>query len=388
MYDFTFSIPTKVIFGRGVNSKIGETIAEEGISNVLLLYGGNSARQSGVYDDITSSLSKNGISFIDCSGVKPNPVIAKTREAIKIIKEKTPGAIVAIGGGSVIDSAKAAAAGAKYAGDVWDFFAKKAKIESALPIYAVVTVSATASEMNFTSVQTNEGKCLKLGLHSKYFFPRVTFIDPSVQNTVPEKQTVEGGIDAISHVLEAYFSASGGLELQQEYIEGLVRCLMRLIPALQKNPADYDARSQYAWATVSALNGMAFAGYPLRGDFTSHALGHVLSAKKDAVHGATLAVMMPAWMQYVYEEDVDTFARFAEKVFGISTGTKDERAVAGIEALRRWFASVGAPVALREFGVKEEELPEYADIATLAGAIGVVKNIRRDDALEIYKFAY
>lgn len=388
MYDFTFSIPTKVIFGRGVNSRIGKILDEAGISKVLLLYGGGSVHTTGVYDDVTGSLNKSGISFTECSGVKPNPVISKTREAIGIIKADIPEAIVAIGGGSVIDSAKAAAAGAMYAGDVWDFFTKKAIIKSAIPIYVIVTVSATASEMNFTSVQTNEENCLKLGLHSEYFFPKVTFIDPSIQNGVTEKQTVEGGIDAISHVLEAYFSASGGLELQQEYIEGLVRSLMTLIPELQKNPADYDARSQYAWASVCALNGMAFAGYPLRGDFASHALGHVLSAKRDAVHGATLAVMMPAWMKYVYTEDVETFARFAERVFGISCGTEEERALAGIAALRDWFASVGAPITLRELGVEEDELDGYAEAVTIAGPIGVVKKLHREDALSIYKLAY
>lgn len=388
MYDFIFNLPTKVIFGRGVNSKIGEELVKAGISKVLLLYGGGSVHKTGVYRDVVNSLREKGVSCAECSGVKPNPLISKTREAIEIMKSNSLEAVVAMGGGSVIDSAKAVAAGALYEGDVWDFFSRKAKVEKALPLYAIVTVSATASEMNFTSVQTNEEQCLKLGLHSESFFPAITFIDPAVQASVSEKQTVEGGIDAISHLLEAYFLSSEGLEIQQEYIEGLVRCLMKLIPALRENPSDYDARSQYAWATACALNGMAFAGYPARGDFSSHALGHVLSARFDAVHGATLAVMMPAWMKYVYKENLNTFARFAEKVFGVSAGSEEERAQAGIASLRDFFASLGAPVSLRRLGVREEDLCGYADAVTAAGPIGLLKKINREDALNIYKLAY
>lgn len=388
MYDFTFSIPTKVIFGRGVNLKLGEELADHGVRKVLLLYGSDSAFKTGAYQNVTDSLRDNNIQFCECPGIRPNPVVSKVREGVAIMKENGLQAIVAVGGGSVIDSAKAIAAGALYDGDVWDFFARKAKIERALPIYTVVTVSATASEMNYTSVITNDEKQIKLGLHSPHFFPKLTLIDPMVQAHVPESQTVSGGIDAITHALETYFSAGSGVGLQQEYIEGLVRSLMELVPALRANPADYDARSQYAWATVCALNGMTFAGYPVRGDFTSHQLGHVLSAQINAVHGETLSIMMPAWMKYVYNEDLNTFVRFSEKVFGITSGSDEERALAGIEALRDCFASFGAPVTLRELRIKEEDLPGYASAATQAGPLGVLKKIHEEDALEIYRLAY
>lgn len=388
MYDFTFSIPTKVLFGRGVNSQLGEELARDGVRKVLLLYGGGSVHKTGVYESVTESLRKNGISFSECSGVKPNPVVSKAREAAGIIKSGSLEAVVAVGGGSVIDSAKAIAAGALYDGDIWDFFSRAAKVERALPIYAVVTVSATASEMNYTSVMTNEEKGVKQGLHSPYFFPKLTLIDPLVQSAVPEKQMVNGGIDAITHVLETYFTAADGVEVQQEYIEGLVRSLMRLVPALKEGPSDYGARSQYAWATVCALNGTAFAGYPARGDFASHQLGHMLSARLDAVHGETLSVMMPAWMKYVYKEDIKTFARFAEKIFGIADGSDEEKALAGIEALRGRFASFGAPVTLRELGVRKEDLAEYAAAATQAGPLGILKKIHSEDALSIYRLAY
>lgn len=387
MYDFTFSIPTKVIFGRGAGLKLGEELARDGVRKALLLYGGGSVHKTGVYKSVTDSLRENGISFSECSGVKPNPVVSKAREAVGMIKSGELEAVVAVGGGSVIDSAKAIAAGALYDGDTWDFFSRAAKVERALPVYAVVTVSATASEMNYTSVMTNEEKGIKLGLHSPYFFPRLTLIDPLVQATVPEKQMVNGGIDAITHALETYFTAADGVGLQQEYIEGLVRSLMLLVPALKENPSDYGARSQYAWATVCALNGTTFAGYPARGDFASHQLGHMLSARLDAVHGETLSVMMPAWMRYVYKEDPKTFARFAEKVFGITSGGDEEKALAGIEALRSLFASFGAPVTLRELGVSEDDLPEYAAAATQTGPLGMLKKIHCADALEIYRLA-
>lgn len=388
MYDFIFHLPTKVIFGRGVNSQIGAELSGAGLSRVLMLYGGGSIHRTGVFSDISDSLRGSGVDFVELPGVKSNPVIAKTRTAIEIIKSNNLQAIVAVGGGSVIDSAKAAAAGALYEGDVWDFFMRSAAVRDALPIYAAVTVSATASEMNFTSVQTNEETGMKMGLHSPHFFPKTTFIDPSVQATVPAKQTAEGGIDAISHLLETYFAASEGVELQQEYIEGMVRSLIKLIPALLKYPADYGARSQYAWATVCALNGMAFAGYRQRGDFASHALGHMLSARRDAVHGATLAVVMPAWMRYVYRENLPLFARFAEKVFGICGGSEDERALAGIEALKEYFSSIGAPSTLRELGANEEDLHGYADAVTRDATVGVLKKLGYQDALAIYRLAY
>lgn len=388
MYDFTFYNPTRVIFGRGVFSKLADELAKDGISRVLLLYGGGSIFKTGVYEQVTEALTQRGISFFECPGVKGNPVVSKAREAVGIVKKNELEAVVAIGGGSVIDSAKGIAAAALYDGDIWDFYARKANVERALPIFAVVTVSATASEANYTSVMTNEELEHKVGLHSELFFPRCTFIDPSVQFGVSERQTSAGGIDAISHVLETYFDGAKGLEIQKEYAEGLVRSVVRLMPILRAHPDDYDARAQFAWAALNALNGTTWAGHPTRGEFSSHAMGHVFSARYDSIHGETLSVIMPAWMRYVCKEDIQTFARFADRVFGIDEGTEEERANAGINCLSEFFASLGAPGRLRDMGIPKTDLPELAANVTRKGPIGSFKQLDTEDVLKIFESAY
>jgi alcohol dehydrogenase YqhD (iron-dependent ADH family) len=386
--DFTFYNPTKVIFGKGVNARIADEIASAEISRVLLLYGGNSIHRTGVYDELKDALAQNGIHAAECGGVRANPLISKAREAIKIMRGENLEAVLAVGGGSVIDSSKAIAAGVPYDGDIWDLFAKIAPVGRALPVYAVATVSATASEMNYTSVMTNEDLCQKVGLSDMKLFPRCTAMDPSVQFSVPERQTVNGGIDAICHVLETYFDGARGVEIQMEYCEGLVRSIMGLLPRLGEHPDDYDARSQFAWAAASALNGTTWAGHPGRGDFASHALGHALSAKYDSVHGETLAVMMPAWMKYVCRHDLYAFVRFADRAFGIRDGSEETRAERGIDALRRFFLSLGAPVSLRELGAPEGDIPELADSVTRNGPVGVFKKLDTEDVLKIYRSAY
>lgn len=388
MYDFTFYNPTRVVFGHGAFLKLADELTKEGISRVLLLYGGGSIFKTGVHGQVINALAAQGITFFECPGVKGNPVASKAREAVDIVKENGLEAVVAIGGGSVIDSAKGIAAAALYDGDIWDFYAREATIERALPIFAVVTVSATASEANFTSVMTNEELEQKVGLHSEFFFPRCTFIDPSAQFAVPERQTAAGGIDAICHILETYFDGAKGLEIQKEYAEGLVRTVLRLMPILRAHPEDYDARAQFAWAALNALNGTTWAGHPTRGEFSSHAMGHVFSARYDSVHGETLAVLMPAWMKYVCEENMETFARFADRVFGINAGSEEERANAGINCLREFFKSLGAPVRLQDMGIPKTDLPELAAKVTGKGPIGSLKQLNTEDVLKIFESAY
>ena len=388
MHDFMFYNPVKVIMGRGVGAKIVDEMTSKGISRVLLHFGGGSIKRNGVYDELASAMTAAGVTWVDCGGVKQNPVISKVRAAVAAAREHDVQAILAVGGGSVIDSAKAVAAGARYDGDAWDFFSGAARIVDALPIFVVATVSATASDMNFTSVITNEELGFKSGLHSTKFFPAVTAIDPSVQASVPERQTVNGGVDTIAHVLECYFDGAQGVEIQKEYCEGLVRSVIRLMPILIADPADCDARSQFAWAAACALNGTTSAGHPGRGDFASHAMGHALSARYDSIHGETLAVIMPSWLKYVYKEDVETFVRFADRVFGITGGTDEERALAGIERLRDFFRSLGAPGTLRDLNVPREDIPLLADYVTRKGPIGVLRKLERDDVIAIYEAAY
>ncbi len=389
MFDFTYYNPTKVLFGKGVNGKIADEIARDGVSGVLLLYGGGSIHRTGVYEAVTEGLRRCGVRFAECPGVKANPVLSKAREAVAAVRAEKLGAILAVGGGSVIDCAKGVAAGALYDGDLWDFYERRAKLERALPVYAVATVSATASEMNYTSVMTNEALGLKVGLGHDLLYPRCTAIDPSVQATVSERQTVDGGIDAVCHVMETYFDGTmAGVELQMEYCEGLIRSIMRLVPILRERPGDYDARSQFAWASVNALNGTTWAGHPGRGDFASHAIGHALSARYDSIHGETLAAVMPAWMRYVCADNPAPFARFAERVFDARGGSEADLATQGIDGIRAWFASLGAPTTLRALGVPEGDLPELAATVTRNGPVGVFRKLAGEDVLKIYQAAF
>ena len=388
MQDFTFYNPTKVLFGRGVSAKIADEIGKSGIKSLLLHYGGNSVHSTGVYDQIVNALREKNISFLECGGVKANPVISKAREAASIARENSLEAVLAVGGGSVIDSAKAVALGAVHDCDIWDLFTRREKPVRILPVFVVATVSATASEMNLTSVMTNEELGHKMGLTHELLFPRCTAIDPSLQYSVPERQMISGGIDSICHVMETYFDGTKGAELQMEYCEGLIRQMMRLITEIKKNPTDYNLRAQYAWAATSSLNGTTWAGHVGRGDFASHALGHSLSAKYDSVHGETLAVMMPAWMKYVFREDPDAFVRFADRVFGVNNPDREAAALSGIEKMRSFFASVGAPVTLKEMQVPREDLPALAAVVTRSGPVGVLKKLDYQDVLNIMESAY
>ena len=386
MRNFVYYNPTKVYFGTGVNSRVGEVVGS-GFKKVLLLYGSGSAKSSGVYGDVVKSLRASGVDFSECAGVKPNPVLSKIEEAIGIIRRDGLDAIVAIGGGSVIDSAKGVSAGACYDGDVWDFYARAAKIARAMPFFAVATLSATASEMNCTSVVTNEALGVKTGITDNALFPRAAFLDPSAQFSVSAKQTADGGIDAISHVMETYFDGTPGVDIQMEYAEGLVRSLMKLIPDAIRNPRDYDTRAQLAWASANALNGTTWAGHAGRGDFASHAMGHTLSAKYDTVHGESLSIMMPAWMEYVRVGNERVFARFARGVLGVMPPSDDEASREGIAGMKKFFESLGAPTRLRDIGVPEGDLPELADI-TARAPIGVLRKLGRADILAIFRAAF
>jgi alcohol dehydrogenase YqhD (iron-dependent ADH family) len=256
-----------------------------------------------------------------------------------------------------------------------------------MPFFAVATLSATASEMNCTSVVTNEALGVKTGLTDGSLFPRATFLDPSAQFSVSARQTADGGIDAICHVMETYFDGTPGVELLMEYAEGLVRSLMNLIPAAVGNPRDYDVRAQLAWASVNALNGTTWAGHAGKGDFASHAMGHTLSAKYDTVHGQSLSIIMPSWMEYVRAENEPAFARFARRVLGVASPSDEEASREGICAMREFFKSLGAPTRLRDIGVPEEDLPELAD-RTAHAPIGVLRKLGREDILQIYRAAF
>lgn len=394
MRDFVFYNPTRIIFGRKAADKIGEAVAAAGIRSALLIYGKGSVRTTGLYDRVRASLAQAGVEVEDLAGVQPNPVVSKVREGIALCRERNLEAVIPVGGGSVYDTAKAVAAGVRYEGDIWALYGDRIPVKGALPIFGILTTSATGSEMNRGSIITNEATRQKWGLHSDFIYPTVSIIDPELQATLPRNQTVWGGIDTIVHVLEVYFDGVRNVDVMSEYSEGIIRTVMKHLPRVMDDAADYDSRAELAWAATLALNESTKC-CRTGGDWSTHTIEHSLSAIYDIVHAAGLAVIMPAWMEHVRGEYPEIFARFAEKVFGIVAGSspkgQEQAGLAGIAQLRAYFTSLGAPVTLRDLDIPEADLDRIADnvMETKGGApIGMMKKLVREDVLGILRRAF
>lgn len=386
MNNFVYHNPTRIIFGKGTFENIGKELKSSGIKKVLLLYGQQSILRNGVFDRVTGSLEQAGVSFYVLGGVQPNPLLEKVNEGIEKVHSENAEAILAVGGGSVFDSAKAIAAGVLYDGDVWDFFDGKARIKAALLVYGILTLSATGSEMNGNAVITRPEEQKKWGISSRYLYPVLSIIDPTLQATLPSQQTVNAAADILSHVFELYFDGTKDVEIMQEYSEAIIRTVMKNVKKLLSNAEDYEARAQMAWAATLALNNSNGTGRS-GGDWATHDIEHSLSAFFNVAHGSGLAILTPAWMSYVYKEDIDTFARFADKIFGITNGSAEENARAGIEAYKSFLKEIGAPVSLQEIGVTADDLNKMAENAVLQGPLGRLKKLSQSDVLEIYKLA-
>lgn len=385
MLNFTLYNPTKLVFGADTVKTIGNYISDSGVRKVLLVYGKSSIKNNGVYDTVVKSLKENNIEWIELSGIKPNPVLSKVQEGIKLAKDNCVEGILAVGGGSVVDSSKAIAAGACYEGNVWDFFEGIVSAQKALPLFTVLTLSATGSEMNSGAVITNEEEGKKWSFGSPYTYPKVSILDPEVQKTLPTNQTVNGAIDAISHVFELYYGGTNETDMVDEISEGIIRTIIKHTKVLLSDSLNYNSRSELAFAATLALNGLNGMGRV--GDWSSHGIEHSLSVFNDISHGSGLAIIMPAWMKYVYKNDINKFAKFAKNVFGITEGSEEERALKGIEALREFYKSIGAPTTLSEVGVKEEDLDFIADNAAMRAPLGTFKPLYRDDIYNILKIA-
>ena len=388
MENFLWHNPTALIFGKDTVKDLAEYLKKDNIKGVLLVYGGKGIFKSGAYAQATEMLNKAGIKFSEVNDIKSNPHIDKVREGIARVKAGGIDAIMPVGGGSVFDSSKAIAAGSCYAGDVWDFFEGKAKVEKALPIYGILTASASSSEVNGIAVVSNPEKEAKTSMNSPLVYPKVSVIDPSFQFTLPQKQTVYGGVDIIAHILERVLDGDEGSDLIDEQGYALIRTMMRVIPELIENPKDYDARAEYALVGAMGHNGFLSVGRKTRGDFSSHRMGHSLSLLYGVAHGASLSVVMPAWARYLYEENPVPFARLGEAVFEIYDGTDEEKALDAIEALEDFFKDINAPTTLRELGIKEEDIEKIAANASKGQTFGVLKALEPEDVLEIFKLAY
>ncbi len=385
MHGFTYYSPTKVIFGQGTVSRIIPELQAANVCRVLLLTGGNSVHASGLYGTVTGLLDEAKITWTGIGGVQPNPRLSKVREAVAAGREMQAQAILAVGGGSVFDSAKAVAFGAVSDQDVWDVFAKRLPVTKALPIYGVVTLSGTSSEVNETTVISNEETHEKLAVAHAPLFPRAVIVDPELQYSVPLAQIRHCGVDALSHILETCFlgldTATTITEHCEAYCRGIIRCLGLLPGALH----DYGVRSELAFCSTYTHSGWASVGRSKRGDFSSHRIGHALGGLYDTPHGVTLGIIMPAWMRYAYDQNVsrDAFARLATHVFGLAEAPGGDFALAAITALKDFVRSLDMPVSMRELGVTEADIPALAANAAASLPFGgaIPMNLERITAV-------
>lgn len=377
MFDFTFHNPTKIIFGKDRESLIGRELATAGIGKVLFLYGRESIKKSGLHGRVVTSLLESGVDFTELDGVVSNPVLTHTREGIRLAKQEQVDAILAVGGGSVLDEAKAIAVGATVDGDVWEYFTGK-EVESALPVYTILTLAATGSEMNGNAVITNEETQQKYNIASPLVYPRVSILNPALTFTVVPSYTAYGAVDAIAHVIEAYFTkAPDTTRLQDRMVEAIIRTVIDTTDIILREPDNYDARAQFMWAATLALNGLTPAGVGAY-SFPNHMIEHSLSAIYNIAHGAGLAIVIPAWMKWYSPQNPGQFERFAEKIFGLSG------AVEGITALEQWFTKITAPTRLQDVSIPAEDIGKIAaNAAGLAALWGMADTYKPEVIADI-----
>ena len=388
MNNFTFYSPTYFVFGKGEESNTGKYVKRFGGKKVLIHYGGGSVVRSGLLDRIKTSLQKDEIEFVELGGVKPNPRSGLVYEGIELCKKEHVDFILAVGGGSTIDSAKAIAVGAMYEGDFWDFYSGKA-VEKALPVGTVLTIAAAGSEGSSGSVITKEEGMLKRSAGGEAMRPVFSILNPELTQTLPAFQTAAGVTDIMAHLLERYFTNTKDVEVTDRVIEGLLLSMIHEAPKVIENPNDYQARANIMWAGMLAHNNCCGVGREQ--DWGSHDIEHELSALYDCAHGAGLAVVFPAWMEYTMKHDVLRFAQLANRVWGCSMDFKhpENTAKAGIQAFRNFLKSIGMPQTLGELGGKEEDIPYLAHTASYGngndGTLGSFVVLKEEDIANIYK---
>ncbi|MDF1878348.1 iron-containing alcohol dehydrogenase [Sulfurimonas sp. SAG-AH-194-C20] len=381
MKDFTYYNPTKIEFGRGKEKEIGRYIKEAGITKVLFVYGMNSIKKSGLYNEIILSLNKYGITSEELNNVVSNPLLSRVNDGIKLARKTQVQAVLGVGGGSVADTIKAIAIGVSYKGDVWDFFSNKAVIKEALPVFTVMTLAATASEMNGNSVITHDETKEKFSIASVLVNPVVSVINPELMASVSKDYLAYSAVDAIAHVIEVYFTATYHSDFNSRLVESIIKSMMSTTEILLKNPDDYNARGEFAWIATQALNGLTPAGTE-GGSFPNHMIEHALSALYNVPHGAGLSVVIPAWMKWYKNKNISQFERFAKEVFGLQSA--DE----GIYALEAWFAKIGSPVTLEGLNIPKSDIPAIAKNAyVIATTWGYAKENSLDDIIEVLQKA-
>lgn len=384
MENFSFHCQTELIFGKDTQKLVGEKIREYGGKKILLHYGGGSIKRTGLYDEVVASLRGAGLSFIELGGVQPNPRLTLVREGIALCRREGVDFILAVGGGSVIDSAKAMAVGIGYEGDVWDFYAGKAQAQTFVPVATVLTIPAAGSESSKNSVITNEETLIKKGYGNEKNRPVFSILNPELTYTLPFYQTACGISDMLAHVMERYFTQTPEVDVTDRMCEGVMRSIMNIAPRVKTAPKDYDARAELMWASTIAHNDILSCGRV--GDWGSHGIEHQLSAVYDLAHGAGLSIIFPAWMKYVYRENKNRFLQFALRVMDVELAMEktDANILEAIARLERFYQSLDLPIRLREVGIDDTH---FAEMAGRAAPLGQFKRLQARDIEEIYRLA-
>ncbi len=391
MLNFEYALPTRILFGRGMENRVGEEIRKQNGSKVLLHYGGESAVKSGLLDRVCRCLEASGLSYVLAGGVQPNPRLSKVEEGIRLAKEEKVDFILAVGGGSVIDSAKGIGYGIANEGDVWDFYSRKRIPEACAPVGVILTIAASGSETSDGSVVTNDRNKLKRDVGSDYARPQFAILNPELTFSLPEYQTSCGTTDILMHAMERYFTTVHNVELVDGFLESLMKTVMHNFRIVLEKPGDYDARAELMLAGSFCHNGLLTCGR--KGDWASHALEHELGGMYDVAHGAGLAAVWGSWARYVYQTDVMRFAQFAVNVMGcvMDYAHPEKTALEGIAALERFLASTGMPISVRELGYKltDNDIFSLADNCTDHGTkmIGAFRRLDYKDVTNIYKMA-
>lgn len=392
MENFFFGIPTRVFFGVDAIQYLGFAIRKEDAKRVLFAYGGGSIQKNGVYDHVVKGLDAAGLQFVEFPGIRANSPLDDVHRGIDLCREHHVDLVLAVGGGSVIDACKAIAAGVPYTGDIRDLLAAGAtKIESALPLGTVLTIAGTGSELDSGAVITVGEDHKKVSVVHPLLYPRFSILDPTYTYSVPEHASMAGSFDTLSHLMESYFLPDATTEVQDRMNEGVMKAILRNAPRVKANPRDYNARANIMWASSMALAGFQFSLGKTTIDFPVHSLGHELSSLYGMTHGDTLALLTPAWMQFVLRqvpESVLSFATFARNVFGVKHNDDSVAASRGIAHLEAFIAAIGLPHCLKEAGVEKDRLAYLADKATEFGPLGGLCSIDRMQALEILEAAW
>lgn len=389
MDNFTFQNPTTIIFGKGEQENAAKYISRYGGKRVLLHYGGGSIKKTGLYDTVIKALKAENLEYIELGGVQPNPRLSLVRKGIDLCRQNGVDFILAVGGGSTIDSAKAIACGVLTEEDIWNFYMDgRKKITKALPIGVILTIPAAGSESSDSSVVTNDEDGMKRYAATEAMFPKFSILNPEITFTMPKYQIACGASDILCHLIERYFTQVDHVDFTDRLIEANMRTILFYAPKALKDPSDYNVRAEIMWAGTVAHNGLLNTGRI--GDWGSHDMEHELSGMYDIAHGAGLSIVVPAWMKYVYKEGIDRFVQFAVRVMDVDLAFNDREAIVleGIARLESWYRSLELPVRLGDAGIGEDKLQEMANKCLIGRKhVGNFKKLGSDDVYRIYRLA-